>query len=220
MHPGHIGCDYGASYHLIRGHGAHADHHIAMKYACRSTGNIGQEHRHIASFFNMTHRDTGLKQVVLKGKAAANQEADQIIPPEIADFCVLSRQLSMFPNAVFRNISGDIGPVRNGMQVPVTCIRHLQQRTGAGIALSEQQKIISQGSWQNHQIGLGIAGTESGGRAGQLSASDPFTNLGRCFVGCTGLCTHEGCLRFRHSRLYGGIIKANLPRVNRFCKYG
>ena len=82
--------------------GAHGHYHRSVEAAGRTAGEVGDEHRHQGAAFHVSHADPRVDQSVLEGQAAAEQEGDEIVAPEVADFAPLVDQLAPAIDAVAR----------------------------------------------------------------------------------------------------------------------
>ena len=81
---------------------AHGNYHRSVEAAGRTAGEIGDEHRHQGTAFHITYADPRVHQSVFEGQAAAEQEGDEIVAPEVADFSSLLNQLAPTVDAVAR----------------------------------------------------------------------------------------------------------------------
>jgi hypothetical protein len=68
---------------------AHGHHHRSAEAAGRTAGEVGDEHRHQGAVLHVSHADPRVYQSVLEGQAAAEQEGDEIVAPQVADLAPL-----------------------------------------------------------------------------------------------------------------------------------
>jgi hypothetical protein len=73
-----------------------------------TAGKVGDEHRHQGASFHVSHPDPRVDQGVLEGQAATEQESDEIVAPEVADFSPLLDQLAPAVDAVARQVGAEV----------------------------------------------------------------------------------------------------------------
>ena len=177
MDPGHGGGDADGPDHLIRRHGTHTDHQLAVEDPRFLTVDIGQVHGHVFALFDVPHGNPGREQLPFEGEGAADEEIYEILPPEPGDVGVLSGEFSVLPHPVLGNIPGDVRVIRHFPDQTAAHVAHLQQRAGFGVALGEQQKVIGLFPGQDQQIALGVAFAHAGGLAGDDALTDQGPDL-------------------------------------------
>ena len=175
---GHRSGDADRPDHLIGGHGPHTDHQFAVEDTGLLTVDVGQIHGHVFSFLNVPHRHSGGQKLALEGEGAADEEVDEILPPEPGNVRVFSGQLAVFPDPVLGDVGSDVRAVCHFLDQAAAHVAHLQNGAGFGISLGEQQKIIGLLSGQDQQISLGVTGAHAGGLSRDLPLPDQRPHFG------------------------------------------
>ena len=85
---------------------AHGYHDRSVEAAGGAAEKVGDEHGDQGAELDIAHTDPGLDQRMLEGQAAPEQEADEVVAPEVADLAALLDQLTPAVDAV----AGQIGP--------------------------------------------------------------------------------------------------------------
>src|SRR5699024_4505057 len=109
-------------------------------------------HRDIAPLLDVGDRDTVIQQGAFEGEGTANEEADEIVAPELGDVRMLAYQLTVAVNAVFRDVGADI-PTGKQLRVQLPWFQHPENGAGLGVALGEKQEVEGVLLRQNHEVG-------------------------------------------------------------------
>ena len=134
--------------------------------------NVGNIHRHIAAHFLMAQGYAGISHSGLKGKAASQQERNQILPPQAQQVVGFPGQLPLFVHPIAGNIGADVGPGGGKSRLYLPGLNHFQQGAGFGIALAEKQEVKGQFPRQYRQVSLDIAGRDAGSYAAPVATAD------------------------------------------------
>jgi hypothetical protein len=102
----------------------------------------------------MAQRHTGAHERFLEGEGAADGEGNQVVAPIGHDGFRLVYQLAVAPDAVARNIGGEIEVFAQFGERAAAGLRHAKHRTGLRIALGEAEEMGGERLRQNDQIGL------------------------------------------------------------------
>jgi len=152
---------------------AHRHHDRPMEAASGTAEKVGDEHRHQGAEFNVAHPDPRLDQGVLKGQAAAEQEGDEVVAPQVADLCSLFDQLASAVNAVAGQIGAQVGPRGRAGWLRIAGRCDLDQRARLGVADAEGGELGRRLLWQDDEVCLLV------GRALPSGAAMPFAVAGR-----------------------------------------
>ena len=82
-------------------------------------------------------------------------------------------QLAPAPHAIAGQIAADIEIFAQTRQPRVAGSGNREHRTGLRVGLGKAQEVVRQRLWQNNQIGLHIAGSQTRRRAGKLTGPNP-----------------------------------------------
>ena len=157
---------------LCFGDRAHGHYHRSVEAAGRTAGEVRDEHRHQGASFHVSHADSCVDQGVLEGQAATEQEGDEIVAPEVADFPPLLDELTPTVNAVTRQIGAEVSAWGGTGGLRVARRRDLDERAGLGVAGAESSKLDSRLLWEDDQVCLLIR------RALSSRAAVPFAAAG------------------------------------------
>ena len=95
--------------HLVRSEGPHGHHGMAMKPTGWPAGPIGHVHGDVMPFLQVTDRQARLRQLGLEGKAASQQESNQIVGPHRRNLIDFFGQFAVTVDPITRQIRAQIG---------------------------------------------------------------------------------------------------------------
>jgi hypothetical protein len=124
----------------------------------------------------MPDRDTVFEQRLLEGEAAAEQEADEIVPPDI-DNIIPKFGLTASKNLVPGAIGAQITSGRQVGGFDPSSIHPFQDRAWFGVFLAKSLKIGGIAFRQDHQIQLGKTGTTARGGFSPKALPDRLPEL-------------------------------------------
>src|SRR4029450_1612506 len=124
-----------------------------------------------------TRRD----QAVLEGKAATEQEADEVIAPEIPDLLPPLDELALAVDAVSADVRSQVRARRRAGRLRVARRGDLDQRAGLGIAGAERGELRGSLPGKDDQVCLLVGGAVSCGRAPPFASTGQGAHLGGGF---------------------------------------
>src|SRR5262245_1264745 len=136
-----------------------------MEAASWHAGKTRDEHGDHGAALHVAHGYPRVDQRVLKGKAAAQEKGDQIIPPEVADVATLLDQLAPAVDAVARQIRAEVCSRGGAHRLRITRWSDLDKRAGRGVARAEGGELYSRLLRKDDKVGLLVCRTVPGGRA-------------------------------------------------------
>ena len=105
-----------------------------------------------------------------------NRKPTRSAPPA-AQVVGFVHKFAVLIDPVARQIGPQIGPRCDEPRLGQAGLGHIQQRTGFGVALTEEQEVEGQVAGHDDQVGLHESQGQAGRRAGQLSLSGASADL-------------------------------------------
>jgi hypothetical protein len=166
---------------LLGRHRPHADNQGGGKRAGRRAGALSDVHGNVFTLRDVSDRNSGGLQGVLKGETAAQKEADHVFSECVGDGFDFFRQLSLAVDPVAGQILTQIGPGGN-FRLVYTGLENIEYWTGFGVADTEEKKVKGFLLRQHDQVGLNKAAGRARGRFSPLCGANPVPQLGRSEV--------------------------------------
>ena len=120
----------------------HTDNHGTVKDASGLAWAVGNEHRHIDAQLDVPDANPSIYEGVFEGKTTPQKKTDQIVPPTGHEIIDLVDKRTMTVDAVAWEVSTNVSAWRKLPWFWVAGVEHFQERTGFGVALAKEQKII------------------------------------------------------------------------------
>lgn len=141
---------------LLRRQPAHRHHHVAAK-APRRLGPDGRT-QHPAV---LICRHAGALQRLIEGDARTDEKGHQVIAPQPGDAVHVGQALTVAIDGVTRKIGAQVRARRQPPRLGAARVGHLEQRTGALVALAIEHEVKGQRLRNHHQVTLYIAHGEA-----------------------------------------------------------
>ncbi len=94
------------------------------------------------------------QQGKLEGEGAPEQEGDEVRPPVRGDVRGLFHEDAFSEDAVQRQVGAEVRPRRCVLGLRIPGIADVEDGAGLGVALSEEEKVVSEIAGENHEVGL------------------------------------------------------------------
>ena len=107
----------------------------------------------------------------LERKRAADQETDEIVPPEPADVRLFVGQLAVSPDAILRQVGPQVGQPRGVGRNGIPRLGHIEQRARLRIAAAKLMEVVRPVERQDDQVRLGETGGQPGGLPGETAVA-------------------------------------------------
>jgi len=91
---------------------------------------------------DVPHRNVVCQQSTLEAETAANQKGHHVVFPEPRDIAYFLLQLAVAIDPVFRKVSADVCSRCCAQGLGASWVRDIEQGTGLGVALTEQEKVV------------------------------------------------------------------------------
>jgi hypothetical protein len=134
--------DLHGAYDLVRCQRPHTDDHRTVKGASGFAWAVGDEHRHVHAQLEVPYTNPGLHEGVFEGKTTPQKKTDEIVLPAGQEIIDLVDEYPMTIDTVARDVSTNVGARRQLAWFWITRLEHFQERTGLGVALAKEQKIV------------------------------------------------------------------------------
>ena len=188
---------YRDSFHdLLRRHRPHGDDHLARKNACRHRIDPCDIHGNVPAHRVVAHLDPGLDQLRFEAEGTADEEAHQVISPELLHIRVFPCAYTLFIDPVLGEVLGDIAVFCHELRKAAAGVEDFEHGAGLRVTLREQQEIVRMLLGEHDQVRLRVAGAEAARRLRELPLADEMPHLYRChiFVIIDHINLHSGAL--------------------------
>src|SRR5712691_6592702 len=126
----------------VRGQRPHTDDHGTVKDASGFARAVGNKHRHVHAQLDVPYANPGIHEEVFEGKTTPQKKTDEIVSPTGHEIIHLIDACTVTVHTVAREVSTNVGAWRQLPWFRVARVEHFQKRTGFGVALAKEQKII------------------------------------------------------------------------------
>jgi len=138
---------------LGRCHGAHTDHHVALKRPCRLAVYRGVVHRNIGAFFNMSYRNTCGEKTFFERERATQRKEDPIVLP-VVDYVVwFGADLAVRKYFVLRTVRTNVFVSESG-DGDLSRVGLSDYRAGLGVLLAKPSEVSRVGCRHRYDIAL------------------------------------------------------------------
>ena len=177
VHTRHVGGDLDRANGVRRRHRAQGYHQVAVETTGTDQRDIGAIHRHVALQARMANLDTLVEQCLFERERAADGKRHEIVLPQGGDILARFLKLAVTIDVVGRQVVAQVDVLTEPCRGGRTDGRDIQQRAGLGVGLAELQEFAGSLGWQDDQVGLGVAGSDTAGVAGPMTAADLLARL-------------------------------------------
>src|SRR5690554_838051 len=197
---------------VFRRETAHRYHKRTAEAAGWRGRSVRAVHGDVAAFQHMPNRHAFGEQGLLKGKGAADHEADQVVAPQISDILSLLDQLALAEDAIARQIMSKVDVLTQYRHPRVARLGDCQQRTGPGIGLTEAQEIKGRLFRKDDQVALDETRCLACGRTVEVPVPDTAAQCIHLFKTGWAKCFHSIASCQRKSLSHDLLSRANHPR--------
>ena len=121
-------------------------------------------------------------ECAIKAHGAAEEKGNQVVAPVVLDVGHLTLDGTVAVDPILWEIRTHIGTGRSGHGFVATLVQHLQDGARFGVALGEDEKIVSVLARQDNKASLGVARGHATAGSGELATPDCFSDLPRAEV--------------------------------------
>ena len=134
--------------------------------------NVGLKHRDIAALRDVAKRNLCVNQRGLKRERTTDDEADQVVPPDMDDIRGFLDDFTVFPDPILGEIMTNIDPFAELWELSFSGCRYPQHRTRFWVALAKNQKVLCVFGGQDDEIALNQVGCETRGMTARSATAE------------------------------------------------
>jgi hypothetical protein len=142
-----------------------------------AAGNRTPPHGDVPPFLDVADRDASFQKRPLKGEGAAEEEGDQVVTPVMGDVSDFFDELTVPIDPVSRKVSSEVSSGGKADRLRGAGLRDLDERTGAGVPLTEEQEIVGGLFGKDHEVRLDVARSQPRGGAGPFASTNRLADL-------------------------------------------
>jgi hypothetical protein len=131
-----------SAHDVVRWQRTHTDYQRAVEHPGRFARTIGNEHGNIHAQFDVPHGHTDIHQRVFESKTTPEEETDEIASPVGSEIVDLLDEGAIPVHTITWDVRTDVGAWREFPRFGIARVEYFEKRTGFGVPLTEEQKII------------------------------------------------------------------------------